>query len=781
MASSKHLTDPKKPLNQSSIGYRPTVFTYLATTSHRSLTSFEQKLHLEKYFAVRVLPPQGVFSDYMTGQTYQQILRIKNLSKMSKRVSILPTKSVFFKLDKKDMWDNVLISPGMEKEMTIVFNATPSSIASANTDQSKATHTDCFIVQVQGSSDITVPLVAYPCVPILEFESAINFGTLLRCSDNDYPSVSAEPNPKNIQDLPCKVKQNDSIVHEHDLVKNSDFDYRSVGKSLNWAVKYVTICNVGKIAASFECTWDLSLPIKVTPTKATLDPFDTKLSGNSCKLKIEFLPTISGPFNAKIYIDPSGMTSALKTKNPISNDTRLSVNVSANVIDHKLCFRNARNGYQMDWKDFNFGTVYYGDAIRYPVYIENLWFESVAWEISRLNQDDPAISNINSMIKTRQPVSLSEENAENQKAISCVPCSGNLLPGQSTLVHFKFEPHQLLLKYGFKTNRAAIPASNYQTPMELRVLNGGGGLGEKAMQVDFVGRACELLATLSLNSLIFPDTQVGSTVTRTIELNNSSNHLGFHFYFSKYAQFQISPASGKLLPLQKIAIHVSFRPHQLGLFNIAAACHIKACTNNSNHISAFHGIESGKMAFDDKILTILSVSLCATGIPVECSQLNLVQSTHSLEHLSTDKSKIVIQEVGLNEVTSNILQNGTCSKSRLDIALPSNHSKKTCASLDSIEPPKVNRDWIKRAEHYCIYTDYIRSCRSKRMTSKQDPRLAQTKKIYNLNSHLCHQAISDVDPENGLLPPQLKGKLDCLGISECTKSRILASNDLFWK
>eukprot|EP00842_Homolaphlyctis_polyrhiza_P003819 jgi/Hompol1/4438/HPOL_001780-RA len=713
-------------------GSRPTFFTTLSTMSYKSVQSLERKPHLEEYFSVRVDPPKVTITDYAPATEYERVLRIKNFSMTVKHIIIVPTQTKLFQLVPDLPTSDILISPGLERQIKIIFKApgitglqsaaktlkigsadsmnaslttsinTTSTLTAAGatavastvgshdhtsgaaTDPSMRLYMDRIIIQVRNGDAITVPFEAYPSGPQLEFDSRVDFGTLVLRQDaaahlKTLQASSQTPQEKRAKLIREKGWAGKPVTTTYDL----DVDRSGFDNIAQWASRFVEIRNVGLRAATFRCLYDRSLPIRITPQTATLGPapggVDHSTQPSSCQLKVEYLPSVAGKFTGSIKIELLNELPSIRTK-----------------------------------------------------------------EGSASSSKDGGLQ-------------LTANSAENRTSVVLEPSEGQLEANQSVLVKFKFQPNKPKVVYGFKSSQPIAPVKTYQIPMQLRIGASGSDNADKAtpgeepIDILLTGRSCELRASLSASTLTFASIHEHDVTVQHMRVTNMSDELGFRFQFPKIAQFRFVPPSGKLGPLQNINIEVSFRPNQLGIFREMIHCDIYPSDWTPDFPGMASALSTSERIYDKAVIEAIPVLLIASCIP---SNQTITGTDGIILHDET--AQLIDIESGKRLQNHHIIPfKSTDAEGVRFVVLGKSKDavKKTPDRIDD-QLVKTNPEWDKKNEHRNLYINYIRGSRTDRLKLVRDTYFRNDGVSVDLRSLSAADNLSLIDTENGLVAPE---------------------------
>ncbi|KAJ3272213.1 Cilia- and flagella-associated protein 47 [Terramyces sp. JEL0728] len=538
-------------------GTRPTFFTRLSTTSYQSVKALARRPLLEKYMNIKLSPSKIIIENYIPGQTHEASFIIQNFSKQAKYISLSSTSTKFFELAKDTELDEFMISPGLEKRIKVLFRA---PMPKAKGAAGPKLYSDKLDLIIKGSPNMTIGMEAYPVSSKLEYEEALDFGTVIF-------------NPISFQQLnSVEDTLKESIFYgSSDLLKNQNVYH---GVKDGWISKTLKIRNTGFRTAQISCESDQHIPIRIfTPTfKLEAETVDHKKS--FIDLQVEFLPVKLGKIdtNIKIRIENQLLPPKHNGKPKSKHDLQFFT-LKANVIDNKVRLADL-NGENIFGQPLDFGSVFFEQIAYLPVKIENQSDCNQRWAIT---QSEQSIANVPNFIKFRN--NGNNESALNQvrkSPISVSPNEGILEPNQSIIVRFAFYPRLEPKLTGFKSEMKMPNPKAFDLQMQLQIIedrkidtleNQG-----KPIEINLKGFALPFQVALSKNMIAFRKCHHKEVQTKTVVISNTNPLIGVSYAFDNVAQFEMNPGSGELGPGESHEIEAIFSPNQFGHFQTKINC-----------------------------------------------------------------------------------------------------------------------------------------------------------------------------------------------------------------
>ena len=655
------------PLIESVPGYRKTVFSSLVSASFISNDAIKRKIHLEEYFAVRVDPKIVQIYDYLPGESISVSLYVKNFSRNVQRITLHPPKTNKFRFHKDTPLLEMNISPGLEKEIKIVFDAPLSSLEDLNVSSNRnhlepkqhfRLYTDVIKIDILKGRQLSIPLEAFPAGPQIEFDPLIDFGFVIQEPLSKTPIV-------------------------YDLM----------------------VYNRGKRQGSFTWTFDSKSSISVYPTSFTLNP-DSQMS-----VRIEYFPKKAGFFSTKLLLVPEIQVPTPTNRAAALNENSLPLKITANVFQHKLRIRNGPGYKDLDPSHLDFGNVFCCQNVSMEVKLENRSPDVLKWVLFYSDERLPLVPSIkNSGEFTEESLVNSQSTKKDDRAaIVAEPSEGILEPFQSSKIIFRLCPEIPPPTLGFKKNKAEQPIKSYKVPMTLKIIDSSAlnscklesAPGESPIDLTLTAQACPLKLKLSKEHLDFKVVNEGKNATEELILTNTSDLLGCCFKIKKMPHFTITPSQGKLGPLETIQFQVNFTPKQLGelhydlnikIFDYSSETKVMK-PEKTKAVLALNGRYVLKEEIPDmNVISILNLKL--TGI---CSPKSLEDSVS--ESLLQLNKALSFDEKSLEEYSKNLFALKSVSKR-------------------AKENPILNQEWEEKTHHRHLYAAYLRASRSKRIQVK---------------------------------------------------------------
>lgn len=531
-------------------GTRPTYLSNISSCAFRSARNASAKAQFENEQELRVVPEQVQIDGYLTGEVRRINLQIQNISNTLKRISILTPRSKYFSLEKGSALDLICIPPGQSYFFTLVFTA-PSRPKPGNklladahvVEVNEIFLMDSMTVHSSGSPSVEIPLKALPADSRLEFDPAVDFGTILWCKNELLP------------------------------FSNSNQD---------WIVKKVIIRNTGSRSTCITCQYDESLPIHCKPLSMTLGAANQTDIPSEMSFQVAIHPSIVGHFSHIIKLSSQTQPSIVYTS--LNKHVAVSVmEIKANVIEHQLSIQNMNSlshlnaGIEPELSSsgniFSFGTVYFGQEAYLPVLLKNHASSPVRWILTPSKQNVPTQLDVQNNLCLKERRKEIERKEDKLVNISVFPMEGVIPAKSSAVIKFKFNPTLFRGFYGFKSISKMIELKMFEIGMRLQVIQDTKNIElspENQIDITITGQGCPIQSSLSKQVLDFRSGESDIIV----KVVNESKHLGFKFRFDTIAHFSFSPSYGDVKPGDSCDVTVSFKPHILGNFSQNVHCFI---------------------------------------------------------------------------------------------------------------------------------------------------------------------------------------------------------------
>jgi hypothetical protein len=512
-------TEPRTVLN----GTRSTYFTNMSTNSYKSRAVVSKRKLLNDYLDIKLRPSKIVFQDYQVNETQMQTFTVFNASSRIQHIILSNTKTKEFQFAKNTPLNEFSISPGLEKTITVVFNAGPAA--------ELKTLTDSIEIYVRGGKERKLEMNAFPPVSDLRVPEKVDFGTLLL-------------NEKVVSEIKKSIQS-----------QTFKFDVSSV-QMINegWVQKSFVIENHSKKSFNFTCSFLSKGPLKVEPDAGTIPKFENGCPGK-ITVNVLVLPAIEGRECHSLQIKI--LQNDLQSEQDVVQQTA-SINILTNVIRCRFNIEHVYGGQKLlETSKIDFGNVYYGQKIKIPILLENNCGKITRWAISFTEN-----------IKGKR---YGDELVLN-------PMEGVIHPNESCIINFQYMPNLKTSTIGFKSNPLHITDENHLIPMNLQIIDEDASRGElnNAEIIDFSvhARSIPLEIELSKNHILFPDLSPEEYKEEAIVMTNRNEFLPVSFMFRLTAHFHINPPTGVVKPGDSVRIVVKFQPRQLGLFHTKVYCEL---------------------------------------------------------------------------------------------------------------------------------------------------------------------------------------------------------------
>ncbi|KAI8898560.1 hypothetical protein BC833DRAFT_589330 [Globomyces pollinis-pini] len=675
-------------------GTRTTFFTALSTQSYQSVKSSKRKLLLEKYQNVKIFPEKVIIQDYIVDKEHIVYFTIQNLSKKLQYISLSTTNTKLFQLHKSISLDEFSISPGLEKQIKVVFNLASKDFNTNGTDPKSKLYLDRIEVVTRDGQKFAVVLEAYPPAAKLIIPNDLNFGTMV------LDTLALE------SIKPHKLSTNDSI-YRTSFVDNASIIPKTVeerNKSVEnyWIAREIPLKNVGSRGAVFSCEYDHNLPIRITPKEGKLSAAESdNIDKSSCNIRIEFLPIYLGVFSAKIKIKIINDVPSVQKR--MCQNSELIVNLHANVIDSTLRITTTAEEDLSNLKVLDFGKIHFGQKEFLPLRIHNQDTFRHRWVIT---QADQCIANVPSSLRVNNPDP--ENSNQTKNVITVFPQEGVLEPNDFATVTFMFHPQLLHSKTGFKCNSKPPEAKSYKLKMQLQLLadtDNPNSNKSKPLNMVLEGQAVPLMIKASKDIISFPKSFDLQAYEQDFFLENNNDVLCMNYNFEQVAHFFISPSKGILKEGERHRIKVHFKPNQYGHFNIKLKCVITGAVNAVDN--------SSKRYLSNDPLQILQLMLIGSSLPKSKPAPKKIFKTKSFPSVKESTDKPWLSENGL-----------------------------------------MQEEWDKKQTHQMKYIDYIRNeiSHKPRVLDKIPSLKDAINPLDFFDGEL--KRINSIDKTNGLIPPE---------------------------
>ena len=456
----------------------------------------------------KVFPPAVEFRNVVPGPVYVMSLYIQNISKSPQRIQFKGLSSRAFNL--RDLPPGA-VAPGLDTVVEIEFQVAESQGAPAS-------YHDKLIVS-SSSETIEIPLRAFAPAPQLEFDGFLNLGT---------------------------VVLGDTVA------------------------KYVDITNVGRREGRVAITWEADAPVTISPPEFVLSGTDED-DGSNCsrRVKVEVQGTDLGAMRLLASVKLDGEQSSRM------------IDINANVVEQRLELV-LPGRLDVPLSELPFGSVHYGERRTVTVLLVNNGprQQPFAFDVQEHESDAPppaAVGADGAPLAPHEIGLAARARAAAGLPFRIEPSEGNLAPYEQLAVAVTFCPRPP----GPPGAPVAEPGRSYEYVANVRQAGGaaaqdeegeegdseeGGAGGLFLLQLGMVGRAVAPKIELSQRSFDFATCAANDRRDILVTLRNANSELPVTFASNRVAHFSITPASGRLQPMQSMELIVSFRPNQLGKF-----------------------------------------------------------------------------------------------------------------------------------------------------------------------------------------------------------------------
>ncbi|XP_052708553.1 cilia and flagella-associated protein 47-like isoform X1 [Crassostrea angulata] len=450
---------------------------------------------------VRISPPVVEFYDTEPNNVHQLNVTVSNISKTSKSIRFYGPKTKYFQLRVKN--PNKPIAPGLCVPAVVEFETIePKEIK------------DRLVVTIDGDV-IEIPLIAYPCQPVLEIEEEIYFGN---------------------------------------LVANS--------KTIS---KEISLFNHGSKSGEFKLKYSGDKPIAIMPSSGSVPPKSVQL------IKVEYVTKEAGKIDEVIKVKLEGQDTKSLHVRGVLVDRAIEV-LSLETEEQLGCVQFGEAYYGSDKTEcailfnngpepVNFVAVLDEDAIAQEMGVDLTRSTDVALA-------DEMTGGERAQGSTNVITSL----------ITAIPNQGVLKPFEKIPVFFRFSPRWNASKEGWKSQVAPPPRKDFALFMRIQIIGSSnlsdskrsGSMNTKdgsMVEVAMTGTALPVLLSISPSyKFNFGECPVGEHADVLCTIKNESNVLPAIFQFRKIAHFLTHPPNGKIPPGQSQDVIFSFSPNQIGTF-----------------------------------------------------------------------------------------------------------------------------------------------------------------------------------------------------------------------
>eukprot|EP01135_Chromosphaera_perkinsii_P012039 Nk52_evm2s2578 gene=Nk52_evmTU2s2578 len=298
------------------------------------------------------------------------------------------------------------------------------------------------------------------------------------------------------------------------------------------------IQNFSKFPCSFTIEYDQNMPLSIGLDSGTLGPAGSET--DTIYVKVDFRVIKLGRFNGSFKIC-------------VDNIEKI-VNVSANIIEHKLEFTMGNMVENLEAIDFD--CLRYGKSRTKTATLFNNGPTPVSFVIIHSEDFMPTVSH-----------AVDEEEEERDLKMEAVqpnPREGVIHPFEKKSIDFRFAPikHEARLGWKATVEEEKMEVQEYKVPMFVKVLETG-----KKLEVELTGKAIEYKVDVSNSAFEFPSCPTKSHCDQTFTIRNNDKILPITFELPTLAHFVFTPCKGKVPQNSEFEVLVTFKPNQLGYFN----------------------------------------------------------------------------------------------------------------------------------------------------------------------------------------------------------------------
>ncbi|KAK3775916.1 hypothetical protein RRG08_017206 [Elysia crispata] len=456
-------------------------------------------------FGVRIIPPVVQFFNTTPKGLFEIPITVKNVGKGSKSIRYYGPKSENFSLKVKNPEEPV--APGLAVNAVVVYNP-----------MQEKEEKDRLVLTVDGNV-IEVPIYAYPCQAIMDFDDGVDFGT---------------------------VVANSKVV-----------------------AKEITLTNTGSKSGDFKIKYTGLKPIAFIPSSGTVPPHSEQ------KIKVEYVTRISGKFveHAEVHLEGRDVTK-LHIKGFVTDRALELLSVSGDYSKVE-CVRFGNTYYGTDQTEC---AILYNNGPEPVNFVAVVDEDAVAQELGvDLTQTTTA-----ALAEEGEDKSKRGHTNEITSLITAIPNQGILKPYQKVPIFFRFSPRWYASQQGWKSQVCPPPRKDFALFMRLQIIGSSNGfihdttdtmLANKSnvegayAEVALTGTALPVLLNISPSAKFdFGECPVGEHADILCTIRNESNILPALFEFRRIAHFTAHPPNGKILPGQTQDVIFSFAPKQAGSF-----------------------------------------------------------------------------------------------------------------------------------------------------------------------------------------------------------------------
>ena len=372
---------------------------------------------LEKPNMIQVIPQRLEFQEFQPQGVYRKRIQLRNISSLTHRLRIEPPRSSHcFKLVDQQLvksQEPVFLAPGLEYILEVEFRAPKDTLLPAIDSQSHLVDDqqnqqllskerlaaseqpkewkDEIVIYSDGfRQPLIIPVISRPAEARIEGPDEIDFGILKVNRGNGGATTMTAATGK-------KIPRKATISPGGGL----NFDQEQGVSS-----RYFVLKNRGGKETSIEIAYDKTLPIRVTPTRVTLDAYRASTLANtgdntSAQIKVDFLPVESGSFQTDLQVRsvqllqkhmfPSMTSVSLARSDAANSPAALSsywneessvlkkITLSAEVLDRQLQLRDVHKRSELNCNHLDFGTIYANECAEMKSRLVNRGNAAVRW------------------------------------------------------------------------------------------------------------------------------------------------------------------------------------------------------------------------------------------------------------------------------------------------------------------------------------------------------------------------------------------------------------------
>jgi hypothetical protein len=330
--------------------------------------------------------------------------------------------------------------------------------------------------------------------------------------------------------------------------------------------KELVFVNEGETTGSVSLTWrkDLSPELQVEPEEFKIEPRDSR------RVVFTYRPKEIGVFRCLVEVEVKGFDQIRHIDvNSICVEQQVSIVAPALHSSHDSTAVAVSD--MAVTTNINFGSIYHGQSKTVEAHLFNNGPIKLDFAIKVFQGTEEDAEN--EIYLTNTPQEVAEQ--EFRRVMMAEPESGVVEPYSHVVL--KFTCHSKLVERlkGFIHNlmedhgRDAISSEVVDNALDY-FYTAIFTFPQLEQRINLQLQARAVLPSLQLSStgFHFPPCEVKDRRDLMMNMTNLNDELPIDFTFDKVSQFSITPHKGYILPLQAIALTVTFSPHNIGVFDL---------------------------------------------------------------------------------------------------------------------------------------------------------------------------------------------------------------------